>query len=92
VLKRHAARQSGAPERTESWIEQSALSRDSCVMSLSVTGLLIQAVTGRAGALGRRAKRRGFAAQAAFRTAWAFVLDRGRGADMHRVRGVQPTP
>jgi hypothetical protein len=39
-------------------------------MSLLVTGLLIRAVTGRAGALGRRVKRRGFAVQAAFRTAW----------------------
>jgi hypothetical protein len=39
-------------------------------MSLLVTGLLIQAVTGILGALGRRVKRRGFAAQAAFSTAW----------------------
>ena len=35
-----------------------------------MTGLLIQAVTGILGALGRRVKRRGFAAQAAFSTAW----------------------
>ena len=39
-------------------------------MPLLVTGLLIQAVPGILGALGRRVKRRGFAAQAAFRTAW----------------------
>ena len=39
-------------------------------MSLVVTGLLIQAVTGILGALGLRVKRRGFAAQAAFSTAW----------------------
>jgi hypothetical protein len=54
--------------------------------------LLIQAVPGIWGALGRRVKRRGFAAQAAVSTAWRFVLDRGRSADMHRVRGVQPDP
>ena len=39
-------------------------------MSLSVTGLLIHAAPGILGALGRRVKRRGFAAQAAFSTAW----------------------
>ncbi len=39
-------------------------------MSLSVTGLLIQAVPGILGALGLWGKRRGFAAQAAFSTAW----------------------
>jgi hypothetical protein len=36
----------------------------------SVTGLLIQAALGILGALGRWVKRRGFAAQAAFGTAW----------------------
>ena len=41
-------------------------------MSLLVTGLLIQAVPGILGALGRRVKRRGFAAQAAFSTAWRW--------------------
>ena len=41
-------------------------------MSLSVTGLLIHAVPGILGALGRRVKRRGFAAQAAFSTSWRF--------------------
>ena len=39
-------------------------------MSGSVAGLLIHAVPGISGALGRRVKRRGFAAQAAFSTAW----------------------
>jgi len=39
-------------------------------MSLSVTGVLIQAGQGILGALGLRVKRRGFAAQAAFSTAW----------------------
>ena len=39
-------------------------------MSLPVTGLLIQAGPGILGARGRRVKRRGFAAQAAFSTAW----------------------
>ena len=39
-------------------------------MSLSVTGLLIQAGPGILGARGLRVKRRGFAAQAAFSTAW----------------------
>jgi hypothetical protein len=41
-------------------------------MSGSVTGLLIHAAAGSSGALGRRVKRRGFAAQAAFSTAWRF--------------------
>ena len=39
-------------------------------MSGSVTGLLIHAAAGILGALGRRVKRRGFAAQAASSTAW----------------------
>jgi hypothetical protein len=39
-------------------------------MSGSVAGLLIHAVAGILGALGRRVKRCGFAAQAAFSTAW----------------------
>ena len=39
-------------------------------MSRLVTGLLIQAAAGILGALGWRAKRRGFAAQAAFSTVW----------------------
>ncbi len=39
-------------------------------MSGSVAGLLIHPVPGILGALGRRVKRRGFAAQAAFSTAW----------------------
>ena len=39
-------------------------------MSGSVAGLLIHAAAGILGALGRRMKRRGFAAQAAFSTAW----------------------
>jgi len=39
-------------------------------MSGSVTGLLIHAAAGIFGALGRRVKRRGFAAQAASSTAW----------------------
>jgi hypothetical protein len=43
-------------------------------MSLSVPGLLIQAVAGILGALGRRVKRRGFAAQAAFRLTRAMFL------------------
>ena len=39
-------------------------------MSGSVAGLLIHAAAGILGALGRRVKRRGFAAQAAFSTDW----------------------
>jgi hypothetical protein len=41
-------------------------------MSGSVTGLLIHAAVGSSGARGRRVKRRGFAAQAAFSTAWRW--------------------
>jgi hypothetical protein len=41
-------------------------------MSLPVTGLLIHAGPGILGALGRRVKRRGFAVQAAFSTAWCL--------------------
>ena len=44
-------------------------------MSGSVTGSLIHAAAGILGALGRRVKRRGFAAQAAFSTAsrWSWI-------------------
>ena len=61
-------------------------------MSGSVTGSLIHAAAGILGALGRRVKRRGFAAQAAFSTAWRCVLDRGCGADVHRIGSVQSDP
>src|SRR5260370_29655749 len=46
-------------------------------MSGSVAGLLIHAGPGILGALGRRVKRRGFAAQAAFSTAWRLSLIAG---------------
>ena len=61
-------------------------------MSGSVTGLLIHAAAGHPGcprAAGEAPRVRG---AGGVQHGLALVLDRGRGADMHRVRGVQPYP
>ena len=56
-----------------------------------LTGLVIQAGPGILGARGLRVKRRGRGA-GGVQHGLALVLDRGRGAGMDRVRGVQPDP
>ena len=60
--------------------------------SLLVTGLLIQAVPGIVGCRGAAGEATGVRGAGGVQHGLAFVLDRGRGADMHRVRGMQPYP
>jgi hypothetical protein len=61
-------------------------------MSGSVAGLLIHATAGILGALGRRVKRRGFAAQAAFSTAWRLSWIAAAVPMCTEYGGVQPDP